>query len=115
MSKLDTDAERIAAVRASRAVDQRDGDARADQFMRHSARSLAAAPERRQPDDSLVLAREPTATPVSPPHKLPVDSAEERRVVVRVQPDAPAPADPGDPCPAPKPLTLAILEAAADA
>jgi hypothetical protein len=48
------------------------------------------APAREQPDGSLILERDPAPARQPPPHAIPAGHVEERRVLVRVQPNTTA-------------------------
>lgn len=49
---------------------------------------VTAAPQVTQSDGSIVVERKPEARPSKPPHKIPKGSIEERRVGIKLQPDA---------------------------
>lgn len=49
---------------------------------------IAAAPQVRQSDQSVIAERKPEATTTKPPHKIPMGATEERRVSIKLKPPA---------------------------
>lgn len=49
---------------------------------------IAAAPQVRQSDQSVIAERKQEATPTKPPHKIPTGAIEERRVNIKLKPPA---------------------------
>lgn len=49
---------------------------------------VAAAPQVRQSDQSVIAERKPEPAPTKPPHKIPAGATEERRVSIKLKPPA---------------------------
>jgi hypothetical protein len=70
---------------------------------------IAAAPQVAQSDGSIVIERKPEAKPAKPPHRIPKGSTEERRVNLKLKPDAFV-TDDGCKCdPAPVSVNLSLV------
>lgn len=70
---------------------------------------VSAAPQVEQSDGSIVIERKPEAKPTKAPHKIPKGSTEERRVNLKLKPDAFVSAD-GCQCdPEPVALNLSLV------
>lgn len=70
---------------------------------------ISAAPQVTQSDGSIIVERKPEAKPAKAPHKIPKRSTEERRVNLKLKPDAFVTAD-GCQCdPAPVSVNLSLV------
>ena len=70
---------------------------------------ISAAPQVAQSDGSIVIERKPEAKPAKPPHKIPKGATEERRVNLKLKPDAFV-TDDGCKCdPAPVSVNLSLV------